>query len=286
MLLLLLLSACGHEAGDESPFVVVLRDAGAPLAEGADFDFSTPQAAYFAAEHVTPDLDSRWTFPSSNIPLFIWEEVLLPENVADPGICPYLIASGSTTTWQTNCRSQEGYNWSGQVERTVWDEDGLGEWQHYDFELVVDSDEERRVFDRIAMTGELFFLNGNDDPVARFGQTNLVIEATGYWANGFEPEMETAWQHLAISGAWQTLAADSGETHTVSAVVDLGGYGGFTVESDPLAEQTSCIAEPKGDVLMSGIQSAKLHFEGADRCDGCAEFYVDGVRSTNACRSY
>lgn len=278
--------ACDREVEQEDPFVVVLRDAGVPMAEGVGYDFSTPQAAYFAAQHVTPDLDGRWPFPVSNIPLLLWEDVLLAENISDPGSCPYLVADGAETTWETGCRSQEGYNWTGEVVLTTWEEDGLGDWMHYDFAIEIRSDEERRTFDRVSLQGQLYFLNGNDDPVARFGQSNLVIESVGYWANGFETELESAWQHLAVTGAWQTLAADDGETHTVSAVVDLGDYGGFSAEASPLAEQDSCIAEPRGDVLLTGQQAAELRFEGADRCDGCAEFFLDGVRSTNACRGY
>ena len=47
----------------------------------------------------------------------LWEDVLLGENIADSGTCPYLVADGPETSWRTNCRSQDGFNWSGFVSR-------------------------------------------------------------------------------------------------------------------------------------------------------------------------
>ncbi|MCB9758252.1 MAG: hypothetical protein H6739_00290 [Alphaproteobacteria bacterium] len=282
--LLMALACTGEDPDDTTLFLLPERGTGTALATGSGMDLSTPQAAFFAAGHVAQEIDARWGFPATQIPLLLWEDVLLGENIADPGSCPYSVADGPETTWRTGCRSQDGYTWAGEVSKTTWEEDETGDWLHYTFDIDVSSDNEGRAFDRIAMSGEFYYLNGDSEPLARYAEANLRVEAEGYWAHNFEDALEDAWSDLALTGRWQTLDEDGDAVHAFEAAADLGAYGGFAASTGELVDSGSCVAEPEGSIALEGDQSARLDFEGRDRCDGCAEFYLDGARGPNACR--
>ena len=197
---LALLAACTDGEDTEASWLVEAVDLGAPVATGTGYVFDTPQAAWTAAEHVVPDL--RWTWPATNVPLFLWTELLMGDNVSDPGTCPYLTADGSAETWRTDCRSQDGYDWDGTY---TLDETEQGSWTvfDYDFALDVASDVENRAFDRVALAGAMSYVDGDGAPLVRSSQSNLVMEVGGYWSRGFEDVLEQAWQHLAITGRWE-----------------------------------------------------------------------------------
>lgn len=267
------------------PFIVDRPALGAALAEGLGYDLGTPQAAWFAAQHAATGLDGRWPFPGSNIPLLLWEDLLAGQNVADVGTCPYSVLEGDATVWKTGCRSQDGYDWSGEVRTQAVPTD-RGEWEVWEFELEVASDVEGRSFDRVALEGSFWYLDGDDQPLARFVEANWAAEVEGWWANSFEDELEQAWHHLALTGAWQITVEGGVNTTTARAAADLGDYGGFTLSTDDLAEATGCPGEPEGELALSGLQEAVLRFEGAARCDGCAVFLLDGERQGNACRPW
>ncbi len=276
-----LLLACSGETTDPIAWTVDAVDLGDPVAAGTGYDFDSPQAAWLAAEHVVPGL--TWTWPASNVPLFLWDEVLMGENVADEGTCPYLTASGAAETWRSDCRSQDGYDWDGDY--TV-EEAEEGSWTRfsYDLALQVDSDVEGRAFDHIALTGPMVYVDGDDEPLVRSSQSNLLVEAAGYWSRGFEDTYEAAWSQLAISGRWEGLTAHGAETVTLEATVDLGEWQGFAATGELTLHD--CLLEPAGEITLVGAQTAVLAFQGDDGCDGCAELTVDGERQANACRSF
>ncbi len=276
-----LLFACSGDQAPQTEWLVDAVDLGEPLAGGTGFAFDTPQAAWLAAEHVVPGL--TWSWPASNVPLFLWNDVLMGENVSDEGTCPYLTASGTAETWRSDCRSQDGYDWDGDY--TV-DEVEDGSWTTfaYDLGLIVDSDVEGRAFDRVSLKGPMVYVDGDDEPMVRSSQSNLVVEVAGYWSRGFEDALEDAWSRLAISGRWEGQAQDGSEQITLEAAVDLGSWGGFVATGSITVDD--CLLEPAGQVSFVGAQTAVLTFQGDDACDGCAEVTVDGERQANACRGF
>ncbi|MCP4807327.1 MAG: hypothetical protein GY913_32375 [Proteobacteria bacterium] len=284
--MLLLLAACANGTEDASDaFIIPLRDAGDPVAQGSGFDLSNPTETMFAAQHIVPDLYFG-NSPSSEIALQMWDH-LQGDNIADTGICPYLVADGPEQIFKTDCRSQEGYNWSGEVRYVEWSEEGQ-DWKHWTFDVVVDTDLEDKSFERLALTGEIFYASANEDiGLISHTQSNVRIDAEGYWANKLVngENLEAAWQGLALTGAWETQETDAGDLFVHSGVMDLGQFGGLTFETEGLLDEGGCVGEPQGTLLLDGDQAGQLRFEGSNRCDGCAAHSGDGIDETLACPS-
>lgn len=284
MLLLFAFACTKGEDPEGVDWLLDVRDAGQPLALGQGFDPQDPTETYFAAQHFVPDL-YYGNSPASEIPLLLWDH-LLGDNIADTGICPYLSADGPELIYTGNCRSAEGYDWIGEVRQIEWDEEGQS-WQHWEFDLIVETELEDKSFERISLVGELFYASMNEDiGLVSHTQTNVQVEAQGYWANKSVngENLELAWSELALTGVWETQDIDT-RTYVHAGVVDLGDFGGFTFDSEGLVDQgAGCIGEPKGKVTLSGDGDATLRFEGQERCDGCAEHTADGD-TTLACAS-
>lgn len=284
--MLLLLAACtnGTEDQDER-FLIATRDAGNPIAQGSGFDPSDPAEALFAAQHLVPDLYFG-NSPSSEIALEMWDH-LQGDNIADTGICPYLVADGPEEIFKTDCRSQEGYDWAGEVRYVEWEEEGQ-DWKHWTFDVDVSTDLEDKSFERLALTGEIFYASANEDiGLISHTQSNVRIDAEGYWANKLVngDNLELAWQGLAMTGVWETQETDEGRIFVHTGLADLGEFGGFTFDTEGLDEQSDCVGEPKGTLTLNGDVAGTLRFEGGARCDGCAAHTADGGDETLACPS-
>lgn len=278
-LLLLACTRSDRDSGADSPFRQDFRDVGLPKAAGEGFAFASSQETAFGFEHVVPRV--VWgNSPPTEMILSLWEFVQ-GENISDPGTCPYQTADGATTTWNTNCRSQDGYNWDGTVTRVSWEEAGQ-EWEHWTFDLQLDSDVEGRKFDRIALDGQYYFAGSSeDDGVLSHTQVNYIIDAEGYWTTAFKEDVEPAWHGLAMTGTWETW--DDG-TYMFRGLTDLGEMGGFAFETDGMEEVTNCVREPKGEMRMSTPDNeAVLTFEGGGQCDGCGQLDLNGERQETAC---
>ena len=280
--MLMLLLACTRGADDTGAAALFrqdFRDAGLPHAGGEGFTFSSSQQTAFGFEHVVPGV--VWgNSPPTEMVLVLWDYVQ-GENIADPGVCPYKTADGASTTWNTNCRSADGYDWDGSVTSVVWEEGGQ-EWEHWTFDLVLESDIEGRKFDRIALDGQYYFGGRSDDEgVLSHTQANYTIDAVGYWSGAFKDEVEPAWHGLSTTGTWETW--DDG-TYVFNGLMDLGEHGGFAFTTEGMEEVSNCVREPKGEMTMTTPDStAVLTFEGAGQCDGCAQLDLDGVRQNTAC---
>jgi len=284
-MLLLAGLACTKDVDAEgASWLLDLRDAGQPLALGGTFDPSDPTETYFAAQHVVPDL-YYGNSPPSEIPLLLWDHVL-GEDISDPGICPYVTADGPELIYTAGCRSAEGYDWAGEVRELEWEEEGQ-EWKHWQFDLVVETELEDKSFERIALEGAIFYASANEDiGLVSHTQTNVRVEAEGYWANKAVngDNLEAAWSQLSMTGMWETQDVDK-RTYVHAGVVDLGDFGGFSFETEGLVDQgASCVGEPKGKLELRGAEDATLRFEGQERCDGCAE-HTAGGDTTLACAS-
>jgi hypothetical protein len=282
MLLLVSLAACTKgEDSDSLDWLIEARDAGEPMASGTGFDVSDPTVTFFAAQHVVPGLYYGQS-PPSEIPLLLWDH-LLGANISDEGICPALQADGAKLIYTTNCRSAEGYNFTGTVEEVSWEEEGQ-RWQQWSFDLEVDSDIEDASFRRIALQGEIWYASANEDlGLLGHTQANVLVEAEDYWAQKLHGDnLELAWSELALTGIWETQEDPDGELHVFSGMADLGEFGGYEFRTEGLLDQPSqCVGEPKGTLELG---EARLRFEGPARCDKCAEATVDGD-TTLACPS-
>ncbi len=267
----------GEDTGNQELFLVDTRDAGIPLADGQGYQFD-PQRAAFGFEHVVPGV--VWgNSPSTEMILLLWEYAQA-ENISDPGICPFATADGATTTWNTACRSAEGYDWTGTVSKVAWEESGH-DWEHWTFDLLIESDRESRKFDSISLQGEYFFAGSNPDlGLLSHTQSNYVIDARGYWSTSFKEDVEPAWHGMAVTGTWETWTDG---TLVFAGLMDLGELEGFAFSTPGLQEVTNCVREPKGSMTMSNEATAELVFEGAGQCDGCAQFTLDGERQNTAC---
>lgn len=284
MTALLFALACTGGGEDVAKWRVEPRMESAPLAQPSAYPLDTGAEAYFIAQHVVPGL--HWgNSPSTEIALDMWTHIM-GENVADPGSCPYGSVDGGERTWQTNCRSQDGYNWSGTASQVTWEEAGQ-EWERWEFDIEVDSDVESRSFDRIAMKGEFWFAGSNGEDLQSHTETNLVIEADGYWDQGSRAKLEDTWSRLALTGTWETWLDAGGDLRTFQAqgVVE-NSLGGVTFEAPDGLEDDGCATEPRGDVLLKdGAQQVRLSFEAGDRCDNCAQYSLDQGSETLACRT-
>ena len=277
--ILMLFVACGSGNPSGMDWLIEPMELGS-YAKGTGYTFDSPQSTWFAGEHALPEL--RWTVPPSNIPIYLWEDVLGGENVWDAGSCPYLTLDGNKTTWSANCRSQEGYDWSGSVSLTETNEAQRAEL--WEFDIEVSSDREGRIFEHIRMEGTIHYITGDNTPLARHAQANIKIEAPGYWEGAFDDELDAAWTDLKMTGIWESQVKNDQEFWQVDAAVDLGSMGGFTVFTEQLWVETDCAGEPRGEALLSGTNEARLSFEGADTCNGCAQLWLDDERAPNACQ--
>ncbi len=277
--LLILLVACGRSDRSDPDWLIEPMDLGS-YAKGEGYTFDSPQTTWFAGEHALPEL--RWSVPPSNIPIYLWEDVLSGENVSDAGSCPYLTLEGETTYWSANCRSQEGYDWSGSVSLTT--EMGEEQTELWEFDIDVSSDREGRLFDRVLLEGTVHYVQGDDEPLSRHAQVNIRIRAPGYWAGAFDEALDAAWTDMAISGTWEARMDNGDEYWQVDAAVDLGTHGGFRVRSEQFWTETACAGEPRGEATLTGENEARLLFEGAEACNGCAQLWLNDVRAPNACQ--
>lgn len=262
-----------------SAWVVPDLDVGPRRADGsASADLSSGATAWFAAEQVVPLLE--WKQPGAEIPLELWRQVLRP-TVADDGACPSVSVADDTTTWKTyDCRSSQGYEWTGEVSQRRWEEDGWT-WDRYDFDLTVTGDTEDVAFDRIALQGALVYINGDDRDLTEAVQVNVAASAEGLLsrADADDPR-EAVWSDWRVTARYEEVP---GGIHHVEGDATLGDLGTVAFASHDLLEVSGCSASPEGTLTLDGAQGTTLGFHGADDCRACADFTVDGAESGEAC---
>ena len=281
-LVLSTLLACSGRSSDtgEQMWLGPETDLGTSLAQGTGFEFGNGDGAWLAAEHIVPDV--YLDMPPVDIPVFLWEMVQAA-NIADEGSCPYVTASGATMTWKSDCRSQDGYEWSGQLSETSWT-DSSGRWKQWTMDLEIIADVENPSFERMTLQGEYVDLTADDiDGLDRAVQANLREGVDGYWEQqSVAQDKEAAWADIVITGRWELRSDRSAR---MNGTLDLGEYSGLSFSSESLEQQDSCTGEPKGTLTLEASQTAVLEFEGASDCDRCASFSLDGEFSGQACGS-
>jgi hypothetical protein len=282
-LLALALLACsgGSDTGDDSnAWLGSSVSLGTDMAEGTGFEFGNGDAAWLAAEHLVPEV--YLDMPPVDIPVLLWE-MLQGANIADEGTCPYITASGATITYKSDCRSQDGYEWTGELSETQW-EDESGRWKQWTMDLEVIADVENPSFDRVTLRGDFVDLIADDvEGLDRAVYANLRAGADGYWERqSVVQDREGAWNDYVISGRWERR---SDSTSRMEGTLDLGEYSGLRFSSESLKHSDSCAGEPKGALTLEASQTAVLEFEGVSDCDRCASFSVDGEFAGQACGS-
>ncbi len=271
-------SACTEPIEDDS-WLSSAVDLGEPIATGAGYAISGSTEAWLAAEQVVPGM--IWEHPGIDLPVSIWESIYEDETVADFGSCPYVIAEGATLTWVTNCRSQEGYDWSGTVSRTHG-EIGEQDWVLWDLDLEVIADNDDPLFARIELRGSVYELSGTGELVQAI-QANVLtgVEDFPSVAQG-DDDQKSVWVDWAVTGRFEEHSTAEGRRHLLSGTTDLGSLGGLSFEGD--LRFSSCPTEPDGDLVLGADVSAVLSLDGSSSCDQCASMAIDGADVGEACR--
>lgn len=242
----------------DATFAVAPVDLGAPLTSGKGFDPADGEAlglAFATALPVFGEGDLSWS-----VPVEVWE-ILQGDLVADAGICPYREIAGDGYVYTTDCRSSQGYEWSGTATQTEWDDGSLAR-SRFDFELEVVGDAEGVAFDRIALHGAVEHAEDGDG--LAHTDVNLALEVDGYWETRApnDPRLR-AWTRWVQSGSVEARAGG----WNADLAMEVGSPSGVRFEGK-LADDAACPVEVHGEAdLGDGVVAT---FEGVDACDACA----------------
>jgi len=271
LLLALALFGCSGKADDsaasaDGPWLMAVQDLGQPVVGSPDADLSDPSPLWFVSEQFLPGLE--WDDPTVDIPLFVIESIAMDTGVADSGSCPYEQIDGSTTTWRSDCRSTQGYNWTGRVVRERWESGGVT-YTRWDSDLTVEGDVDDPEFDRLSVQGAWVYASGDDTTLVTGIQGNVEVALAGYWSRAQSgDEREAAWSDWAWSGMDELH--DNGQHHVEGTGRLGGGVGTLAYTSSNLTVTTACDTSPTGEVSVSGAQSVDLSFHGETDCRQCA----------------
>ncbi len=247
---------------------------GLPLASGQDAAFGDGTDVWLAAAQVVPGID--WDQPMVDIPLFVWSE-LQTERLSDPGSCPYAALEGDATVYKSGCRTNEGYEWTGEVRTEEWEADGW-QWRRWEFDLEVVADTDNPSLDRAAIEGAMVYVVAEEEGFDRGIQANIRVELDGYWerATAQDPR-EDAWTTLAYTGRDES---DTEAQHRLDVDGELAGVGSFRLASDNLTVG-SCGVTPTGTADLSGSADSTLRF--GDTCARCVAWEGAGANAEQAC---
>ena len=281
MVTVLLCSACNKD--NENPWLLEAADLGADVATADGYAMEGGSAAWLAAAQVLPN--QVWIDPGYELPLAIWDEIVEDESIADEGSCPYVVAEGPTLTWISNCRSQDGYDWSGSVSRTDGEQDGRVTtlWE-MDLEVIADTDYPR--FTRVMMAGSVLITEGDGDLIEGV-QTNLVtaVEDFESVAQGDDTQKAVWSSGWALSARYEEQHSTDGTLLVTEGATELGEYGGLSFSGTALSIDDLCPAEPEGVFTLKAASEAELAFDGlTGACDQCADVTLDGVNLGETCR--
>ncbi len=223
-----------------------------------------------------PEVMPGWNedTPAWSVPSAIWA-IAMDNLVADEGACPYVELEGADQHFRSDCRSQDGYEWSGTVTQQEWTEGDLS-FTRYDFDVDVVADVDSPRFTSLALHGGL--QRASDGDKLEHVDVNLAAELLGYYeARGVPDDV-----HVPTRADWNVSGSveRDGEAFGIDLAADVGGTKGFLLRSAELSAAASCPVEPSGTADMgSGVTAT---FEGADGCDACATI-TDGGDDVGAC---
>jgi hypothetical protein len=252
--------------GSDTGWLASLQDLGAPRASSADLDVAAQaDDLWFTSAHFLPGID--WDEPTVDIPLFLFETVAMQDAVADSGSCPYTVLEGGQTTWESDCRSTNGYEWTGRMVQTRWTE-GDRDYTRWDADLDIIGDTDRAEFDQLTLAGAVVYVRGSDGPLKTAIQGNMQVQLSGLWsrADADDPR-ESDWRDWAWTG--RDELTDAG--HRIDGVARVGGIGTVALTAQELTVDPACGSSPTGTVTAQGSGSVDLGFHGSTDCRQCAD---------------
>ncbi|MFT4979634.1 MAG: hypothetical protein ACI8S6_005546 [Myxococcota bacterium] len=277
LLVLPLLGGCKEKLDDDSSWLLATRDLGADLASGTGFDMADTDALWTATDQLIPGL--YWELPALDLATAAFDTMLDDEGVTDPGTCPYTTASGSTLTWVSNCRSQDGYQLDGTVSYTDGDDDEGRDWRLWEFDLEVAPREEFSDLQRVMLRGQVLTTTGSgDDALISALQLNVHIGIEEYFeaANG-DAVQETIWADWRLSARYEQHTAEGGVKLLMEGTADLGALGGLEFSGTDLLLPKNCPNEIDGTLSIGG---GELRFDGSGGCDRCGELTLNDATSS------
>jgi hypothetical protein len=278
----LILSAVGCSGKDSDSaapitdgWVVPSQDLGPPRTGSPDADLTDRSALWFVAAHFLPGID--WDDPTVDVPLYVFDTIAMDPGVADSGSCPYEQLDGSQTTWRSDCRSTQGYEWVGSLVRDRWEADGL-EYTRWDSDIQIVADVEGPEFERLSLQGAMVYVRGDGQSLDHAVQANVEVSLQGYWnrTSAGDPR-EAAWQSWSWTGRDEQRPDG---THRVEGTAQLAGFGTVGLSSAELTVSDACGNSPTGVVELNGAQSVQMVFHGETDCRQCADVSdADGASS-------
>lgn len=265
------LLACEPAPPDESPvtdWVIEPAVIGSPRVDTASFAAANGEgigAAFAQFLPVFAEGNPAWEVPTQIL------AVGMDELVADPGSCPFEVREGDVSTYNSDCRSRDGYEWTGSYDERSW-EDGEIARHAYTFGLTVVADVENADFTSLELQGTVVL--SKLDAVSHV-DVDLSASLLGY----FEARGELSDPRIAAWADWQASGSVEFDDSVIriEAMADIGSVGGLpvggTVDIDP-----GCAIEPKGELDLG--EEVVARFEG---CDACADIAQAGEVVSAAC---
>ena len=269
--------------GANGEWVLEAVDQGAARATGQGFSFDSPDELWFAAEQIVPGL--AMDFPASGVPLSLWD-LAQYENIADIGSCPYSVVVDESLVWKTGgCRSQGGYEWTGELAEREGQLSGHEGWKEYRWEMGLEivGDIEDPTFERLTLDGDLRVVRGDGESLEVAVQVNAQAGVDGYWERvNITDARERAWADWVMTARFE----QSGTGVKMEGLVDLGELGGLAFQADALIDNPSCSGEPDGTLtLFLNETEHRLTFDGSTSCDRCVDLSIDGEFAGRSCGS-
>lgn len=251
---MLWLLACAQPDGSDHDWAVSPVDLGAPVVEVGEFDPGDGEALGAAFAELLPGLGDG--HPTWDVPQALWA-LAMDDLVADEGSCPAKELQGDATVFRGDCRSRDGYAWTGNV--TVTSE---GDEERYDFEVDVVADVDDAAFDRLGLHGSAVRVRRDD---VEHVDSNLSAELVGYFERRGESNNPrvTTWANWAASGSVEV----DGSALRVALAGRAGASGDFGLDGT-LTLDEGCPTEPTGTAALGA--GAVATFEGVEACDACA----------------
>lgn len=236
----------------------------------------------------TGDLPALGLAMAAGLPIFgedpAWEvpqavfNLLTPEVVQDQSVCPAAVVLDDGIRWQSDCRSTDGYEFSGTADQREWDADD-GHRRRFEADLDVVGDVENAAFNTVGLHGFVEQVIPESGDVLHHLDLNLALAVDGYWEvhGPSDPRLEQ-WSDWRVTGSVE--ARHDGEW-TVDLVVQVADVGGFLFGSNSLQTDGGCPVELKGEATLGGEVTATLG--GVSSCDACAEIANSGASLGSAC---
>lgn len=252
------LLACVEEKKEEAAdFLVIPVALGSPLASDTQFAPGDPAGLGAALAATLPLFGGNPTWDAP------WDAWALQEGstVQDEGVCPRTVVLDDGARYESDCRSTDGYEFSGAAESREWSADGM-QRRRLELSMEVIGDGPDPEFDSLQLEGFLEQATPDSGTVVQHMDINLRLDVRGWFEERApqDPRL-TAWQGWAVTGSLEEYTDGRWQ---IDATIMSGGQGARV----KAALEAGCPVELKGLADLSGEQ---LQLNGADGCDACGE---------------